>query len=44
MASREDIHRLKALGDGSAQKFADELFVACMKTGGDMDAILGRRL
>jgi hypothetical protein len=36
--------RNAALGDATAQKFAEELFVACMKTGGDMDAILGRRL
>jgi lipopolysaccharide export LptBFGC system permease protein LptF len=28
----------------AAQKFAEELFVACMKNGGDMDTILGRRL
>jgi hypothetical protein len=35
--AREDIHRPKA---GAII----ELFVACMKTGGDMDAILGRRL
>ena len=28
----------------SSQKFAEELFSACMKTGGDMDMILGRRL
>jgi hypothetical protein len=25
------------------QKFAEELFSACMKTGGNMDTILGRR-
>jgi hypothetical protein len=28
----------------SGQEFAKELFTACMKTGGDMDMILGRRL
>jgi lipopolysaccharide export LptBFGC system permease protein LptF len=28
----------------SGQKFAEELFAACMKTGGDMDTVLGRRL
>jgi lipopolysaccharide export LptBFGC system permease protein LptF len=33
--------RNSAVG-GSA--FAEELFVACMKNGGDMDTILGRRL
>lgn len=27
----------------SGQKFAEELFAACMKTGGSMDTILGRR-
>ena len=29
--------------DTSSQKFAEELFSACMKSGGDMDGILGRR-
>jgi hypothetical protein len=28
----------------SSQKFAEELFAACMKTGGNMDTVLGRRL
>ena len=28
----------------SAQKFAEDLFATCMKSGGDMDTILGRRL
>src|SRR5687768_6165720 len=27
-----------------SQKFAEELFAACMKTGGNMDTVLGRRL
>ena len=27
----------------SGQKFAEELFTACMKTGGNMDTVLGRR-
>jgi hypothetical protein len=27
----------------SGQKFAEELFATCMKSGGDMDMILGRR-
>jgi hypothetical protein len=27
-----------------SQKFAEELFSACMKTGGNMDTVLGRRL
>ena len=30
--------------DGTSQNFAQELFAACMKTGGNMDTILGRRL
>ena len=29
--------------DTSGQKFAEELFTTCMKSGGDMDRILGRR-
>ena len=28
----------------TGQKFAEELFAACMKTGGNMDTVLGRRL
>jgi hypothetical protein len=28
----------------SAQRFAEDLFATCMKTGGNMDKILGRRL
>jgi hypothetical protein len=28
----------------SSQRFAEELFSACMKTGGNMDTVLGRRL
>jgi len=28
----------------SSQKFAEDLFTACMKTGGNMDNVLGRRL
>jgi lipopolysaccharide export LptBFGC system permease protein LptF len=27
----------------SGQKFAEELFSTCMKSGGDMDGVLGRR-
>lgn len=27
----------------SSQRFAEELFATCMKSGGDMDPILGRR-
>ena len=28
----------------SSQKFAEELFTTCMKEGGDMDPVLGKRL
>jgi hypothetical protein len=28
----------------SSQKFAEELFAACMKSGGNMDTVLGSRL
>ena len=28
----------------SSQKFAEDLFAACMKSGGNMDTILGRRI
>ena len=31
-------------GTSSSQEFAEELFTTCMKSGGDMDPILGRRL
>jgi len=32
-------------GNGtSSQTFAEELFTACMKTGGNMDNVLGKRL
>jgi len=30
-------------GTASGQRFAEELFATCMKSGGDMDRILGRR-
>lgn len=30
-------------GSASGQRFAQELFATCLKTGGDMDRILGRR-
>jgi lipopolysaccharide export LptBFGC system permease protein LptF len=30
-------------GTASSQKFAEDLFATCMKSGGDMDGILGRR-
>ena len=28
----------------SSQKFAEELFATCMKDGGNMDTVLGKRL
>jgi hypothetical protein len=31
-------------GIGSGQKFAEELFATCMKSGGDMDPVLGKKL
>jgi hypothetical protein len=34
----------KTESSASAQNFAEELFAACMKTGGNMDTILGRKL
>ena len=30
-------------GTASSQEFAEELYTTCMKSGGDMDTILGRR-
>lgn len=30
-------------GTASSQDFAEQLYTTCMKTGGDMDTILGRR-
>ena len=30
--------------DSPSQTFAEELFATCMKTGGNMDTVLGRRL
>jgi len=29
---------------GSGQKFAEELFTTCMKSGGNLDTVLGRKL
>jgi hypothetical protein len=34
----------KTEGSASAQKFAEELFAVCMKSGGNMDTVLGRKL
>ena len=33
-----------AAGGGTGQRFAEELFTACMKTGGNLDTVLGKRL
>jgi hypothetical protein len=33
-----------AAGGGTGQNFAEELFTACMKTGGNLDTVLGQRL
>jgi hypothetical protein len=33
-----------AKGTGSGQQFAEELFATCMKSGGDMDPVLGKKL
>lgn len=30
-------------GTASSQRFAEDLYATCMKSGGDMDTILGRR-
>ena len=33
-----------AAGGTSGQRFAEDLFATCMKSGGNMDAVLGRKL
>jgi lipopolysaccharide export LptBFGC system permease protein LptF len=33
-----------AAGGGSAQTFAEELFTACVNTGGNLDGVLGKSL
>ena len=33
-----------AAGGGSGQKFAEDLFTTCMKTNGNLDGVLGKRL
>ena len=33
-----------AAGGGTGQKFAEELFSACMETNGNLDSVLGKRL
>jgi hypothetical protein len=38
-------YREKGVSNGrSSQVFAEDIFTACMKTGGNMDNVLGRRL
>ena len=34
----------KSTGEATGQRFAEDLFAACMKTGGNMDTVLGQRL
>lgn len=41
---REIIDAAYRENGGSSQKFAEELFTACMKSGGNMDTVLGKRL
>ena len=33
-----------ASGGASSQEFAEDLFATCMKTGGNMDTVLGKKL
>jgi hypothetical protein len=41
--STEQNPTASAGGTASSQKFAEDLFATCMKSGGDMDGMLGRR-
>ena len=41
--SARDETNASAGGTASSQKFAEDLFATCMKSGGDMNTILGRR-
>ena len=41
--SRPQEPSASAGGTASSQRFAEDLFSTCMKSGGDMDPILGRR-
>jgi hypothetical protein len=41
---KEILDAAYASRSASAQQFAEELFSVCMKSGGDMDPVLGRRL
>jgi lipopolysaccharide export LptBFGC system permease protein LptF len=42
-AKQREPSSASAGGTASSQKFAEELYTTCMKSGGDMDPILGRR-
>jgi hypothetical protein len=41
--SKDQDSSASAGGTAASQKFAEDLFATCMKGGGDMDPILGRR-
>ena len=41
---KEILEAAYAGSGGSGQKFAEELFAACMKSGGNLDTVLGKRL
>lgn len=41
--SAQEEANASAGGTASSQKFAEDLFATCMKTGGDMDRMLGQR-
>ena len=42
--SQVQLGNAAAGGSASSQKFAEDLFAACMKSGGDMDPVLGKKL
>jgi len=41
---KEILEAAYAGSGGSGHKFAEDLFAACMKSGGNLDTVLGRRL
>jgi hypothetical protein len=41
--SKDQEGNASAGGSQSSQKFAEDLFATCMKSGGDMDPVLGKR-
>jgi hypothetical protein len=41
---KDIIHAAYRSNGASSQKFAEELFAVCMKDGGNMDTVLGKRL